>query len=111
MSFLQRLGLLVLLCSPSLLFAASDRILVFPAVSGGPISAIEPEGLVQETTFEAPLGALRVIQDGTGDTYFVLSNRASQAITVLDADSLATITTIPLGTGVTDAVVTTDGSY
>jgi hypothetical protein len=111
MASLRHLGLLVLLLSISPLFAASDRILVLPAVSGGPLSVIQPDGPVAETTFDSPLGAFKVLQNGTGDDYFILSNRPSQAVTVVDADSLETLVVIPLGTGVRDGVVTPDGRY
>lgn len=111
MAFLRHLGLLVLLLSISPLFAASDRILVLPEVSGGPLSVIQPDGLVEETTFPAPLGAFKVLQDGTGDTFFILSNRASDAVTVVNAGSLETLMVIPLGTGVREGVVTPDGRY
>ena len=111
MASLRHLGLLVLLLSTSPLFAASNRILVLPAISGGTVSVIQPDGPSEETTFVAPLGAFKVLQDGTGDTYYILSNRASQAVTVLNAASLETLAVIPLGSGVADGVVTPDGRY
>ncbi len=111
MAFLRHLGLLVLLLSISPLFAASDRILVLPEAGGGPLTVIQPDGLVAETTFDAPLGAFKVLQDGTGDTYFILSNRAAEAVTVVDAATLEPLTAIPLGTGVRDGVITPDGRY
>ncbi len=111
MASLRHLGLLVLLLSISPLFAASNRILVLPAVSGGSLSVVQPDGPSLETTFASPLGAFKVLQDETGDTYFILSNRASQAVTVVDAASLETLAVIPLGTGVNDGVVTPDGRY
>lgn len=111
MASLRHLGLLVLLLSVSPLFAASDRILVLPEVSGGPLSVIQPDGPVEETTFESPLGAFKVLQNGTGDAYFILSNRPTQAVTIVDADSLETILVIPLGTGVRDGIITPDGRY
>lgn len=111
MAYLRHLGLLVLLLSISPLFAASNRILVLPALSGGPTTVVQPDGPSQETTLAAPLGAFKVLQDGTGDTYYFLSNRASQAVTVVDAASLETLIVIPLGTGVSDGVVTPDGRY
>jgi len=111
MASLRHLGLLVLLLSISPLFAASNRILVLPAISGGPVSVVQPDGPTPETTFVSPLGAFKVLQDGAGDTYFILSNRASQAVTVVAADSLETLIVIPLGTGVSDGVVTPDGRY
>lgn len=111
MAFLRHPGLLVLLLSISPLFAASDRILVLPEVSGGLLSVIQPDGPVAETTFNAPLGAFKILQDGTGDTYFVLSNRPTQAVTVIDAASLETILVIPLSTGVREGVVSPDGRY
>jgi hypothetical protein len=97
--------------SISPLFAASDRILVLPSLSGGTATIIQPDGPTQETTFAAPLGAFKVLQDGTGDTYYILSNRASQAVTVVDAGTLQPLAVIPLGTGVSDGVITPDGRY
>ncbi len=88
MVYLRQVGLILAFLSVATFLVASDTILVFPAATAEPISAINPDDLTLEGTLASPTGARDVLQNGTGSLYYILSNRASQAVTIVDSASL-----------------------
>lgn len=111
MVYLRQVGLFLAFLSAATLLVASDTILVFPAAIAEPVSAINPDDLTLEGTLASPTGARDVLQNGTGSLYYILSNRASQAVTIVDSASLETHDVISLTTGVRDGLMTPDGKY
>ncbi len=89
----------------------ADLVILFPFGNNNLLTAINANTLEEAGSIDAPSAAFKVEQSIDGRRYYVISQRSTSSVVVIDSATLARVASIDLGASPSDAAMTPDGRY
>ncbi|MBI1354886.1 MAG: hypothetical protein GC160_11110 [Acidobacteria bacterium] len=90
---------------------AVDRVILFPFGNSNVLTALDADTLAERGAIDAPSSAFKVEQSLDGSKYYIITQRSTSSVVVVNASTLKTLTTVNLPAGPSDGVLTPDGKY